>query len=118
MRDSILLPICLLVLLLPRRRCYLKLEPPETHFFLAASYHLQSRQHRVLFTESSSTEAEQLCIEEEHQTSQLELELLAHLICTESDFPTFTTVGTSEAEVSWLYNVGPLVVLNTVLRSE
>ena len=99
MRSSISVPICLLVLLVPRGRCLLKPEPPETHFFLAAGYHLQSRLHRVFFTESSSTEAELLCIEEDLQTSQLQLQLLAHLICTESDFATFTSARISESEV-------------------
>ena len=106
MRCSILVPICLVVLHAPRVRGYLKPEPPETHFFLAASYHPQSRLHRVFFTESSSTEAELLCIEEEDQeTSQLQLELLAHLVCTESDFPTFTSARTSQSEVRSLYNI-------------
>ena len=106
MRSSISVSISLLVLLVPRGRCLLKPEPPETHFFLAASYHPQSRLHRVFFTESSSTEASLLCIEEEDQeTSQLQLELLAHLVCTESDFPTFTSARTSQSEVRSLHNI-------------
>ena len=99
MSNCVLTQVCLLVVLVPRSQSYLRPEPPETHFFLAASYHLQSRLHRVFFTESSSTEAELLCVEEELQTSQLQLQLLAHLICTESDFATFTSAQISESEV-------------------
>ena len=58
----------------------LKKEPPETHFFLTT-------RPRVL-----------------HGVRQLEL--LAHLICTESGFPTFTSTQTSESEVSSLYYKG------------
>ena len=80
--------------LLPRSRSYLRPEPPETYFFLVASHHLQARLQRVFFTESASTEAELLCVEE---AEDLQLELLAHLICSESGFPTFTSSQTSES---------------------
>ena len=100
MSNGVLLQICLVILLVQRSRSYLKPEPPETHFFLKASYHLQARLQRVFFTEPASTKAELLCVEE---TEDLQLELLAHLICSESGFPTFTSVQTSESEVSSLY---------------
>ena len=102
MNNGVLLPICLVILLVQRSRSYLKPEPPETHFFLRTSYHLQARVQRVFFTESSSTEAELLCVEE---TEDLQLELLAHIICSESAFPTFTSVQSSESDVSSLYLV-------------
>ena len=109
MSDGVLIPICLVILLVPKSQSYLKPEPPETHFFLKASYRLQDRLHRVYFTESASTEAELLCVEEAEEDFQLQLELLAHLICTESGFPTFTSVQTSESEVSSFYYYGPQV---------
>ena len=105
-----MIPICLVILLVPRSRSYPKPEPPETHFFLSARYHFQDSLHRVYFTESASwpstSPAELLCVEETEEDFQLQLELLAHLICTESGFPTFTSVQTSESEVSSLYYYG------------
>ena len=98
--NGALIPVFLAILLVPRSRSYLRPEPPKTHFFLEAGYHLQARLHRVFFTESASTEAKLLCVEE---TEEHQLELLAHLICTESGFPTFTFAQTSESEVSSLY---------------
>ena len=95
-----MIPVCLVVLLVPRSQSYLRPELSETHFFLAAGYHLQAWVHRVFYTESASTEAELLCVEE---TEEHQLELLAHLICSESGFPTFTSVQTSESEVSSFY---------------
>ena len=95
-----MISICLAVLLVRGSRCYEKPEPPETHFFLKDRYPLH---YLVFFTESTSTEPELLCVEEA-EDNQLEQELLAHLICTESGFPTFTTVETSESEVSRLGN--------------
>ena len=103
MSNGVWTPVCLVILLVPRSQSYLRPEPPETHFFLAAGYHLQARLHRVFYTESTSTEAELLCVEE---TEEHQLELLAHLICSESGFPTFTSFQTSESEVSSLYSEG------------
>ena len=97
MSNGALIPICLVILLVPRSRSYQRPEPPETHFFLAVNYHHQDRLQRVFFTESASTEAELLCVEE---TEEHQLEMLAHLICTESGYPTFTSAQTSESEVS------------------
>ena len=103
MSNGALIPICLAILLVPRSRSYQRPEPPETHFLLAVNYHLQDRLYRVFFTESPSTEAELLCLEE---TEEHQLELLAHLLCSESGFPTFTSVQTSELEVSSFYSEG------------
>ena len=97
MSNCVLIQVCLLVVLVPRSQSYLRPEPPETHFFPSDRYHPQTRLHSVFFTESVSVNAELLCLEE---TEQLQLELLAHLICSESGFATFTTVQTSESEVS------------------
>ena len=95
-----MIPICLVILLVPRSRSYPKPEPPETHFFLKDRYR---HGYLVFFTESTSTEPELLCVEEaEAEDQQLDLELLAHLICTESKYPTFTSVQSSESEVSIL----------------
>ena len=100
MSYGALVTICLAVFLVRGSRCYEKPEPPETHFFLKDRYR---HGYLVFFTESTSTEPELLCVEEaEAEDQQLDLELLAHLICTESKYPTFTSVQTSESEVSIL----------------
>ena len=100
MSNGALIPVFLVILLVPKSQSYLKPEPPETHFFLKDRYR---HGYLVFFTESTSTEPELLCVEEaEAEDQQLDLELLAHLICTESKYPTFTSVQTSESEVSIL----------------
>ena len=74
---------------------YMKTEPPETHFFLIKNFRQNSQ---LFFTEPSSTKAELLCVGvEEYRGSQLEM--LAHQVCTEAGFPSFTSVRKSELQV-------------------
>ena len=93
------LSLCVMVILVQQSRGYLKPEPPETHFFLKKNYHHQrSDLASVFFTEPSSTEVEMLCIgEEEYQGP--EVEMLAHQICTEASYDSFSAVRKSELQV-------------------
>eukprot|EP00092_Neocalanus_flemingeri_P016379 GFUD01017728.1.p1 GENE.GFUD01017728.1~~GFUD01017728.1.p1 ORF type:complete len:539 (-),score=110.27 GFUD01017728.1:24-1640(-) len=64
-------------------------EPPETNFFLMnIPLNAAGQQSSVVFyTNSSSNNAEPLCLYENSNSSNLAL--LAHKICTASQFPTF-----------------------------
>jgi len=98
MSNKAVASICVLVVVLLRQSGSYLPEPRESHFFLKRNYQHQSRLASVFFTEPSNTEERMLCLgtEEYHGT---EVEMLAHLICTQTGFQSFSSVSKSEAQM-------------------